>query len=98
LHDSALAKKLAAERYDFALFPGRDVLVFFGNPIHVLGLDGNGSLRSSLLSVSHGSNNALPIMVQWATRKYLTEWQGKLQEIGPRLPNEQNAAAQPGNP
>lgn len=98
LRDSALAKKLAAENYDFAMSPGRDVLVFLGNPIRVFRLADQRLSASSLLSVSNGGNSAFPIMVQWATGKYVTEWERKVKEIGAKLPTEQNAAAQPGKP
>jgi hypothetical protein len=72
LRDSTLAKKLAAEKYDFALSPGRDVLVFLGNPIRVFRLVDQRLSASSLLSESDRGNSALPIMVQWAQGKYVT--------------------------
>jgi hypothetical protein len=96
LRDSVLAQKLAAEKFDFALSPAHDVLVFFGNPIRVFRFEDQRLSASSLLSVSDRSSS-LPVMVQWATGKYVTEWERKLKEIGAKQAKEQNAA-QPGHP
>jgi hypothetical protein len=88
---SATAKKLVSEQYDLVLAPGRDFLIFFGNPITVFGVNGQELSAAPVLSAASEVRNSTPVMVQWALGKHVTEWESALREIAAKAARERDA-------